>query len=64
MNSEHISEHTSNAERDGADAVLLNFDIDDAAIEIAATGIGTIPTASVNLVPPNCCNETPAGAPR
>jgi len=58
------SELTSDAERDGADAALLNFDVDDAAIEIAAAGIGTIPTASVNLVPPNCCNEAPAGAPR
>ncbi|MGN6747485.1 MAG: hypothetical protein ACTHJS_02740 [Xanthobacteraceae bacterium] len=37
------------------DASILDFDIDDAAIEIAATGSGTIPTASVNMVPPNCC---------
>jgi hypothetical protein len=37
------------------DASILNFDVDDAAIELAATGVGTIPTASVNMVPPNCC---------
>jgi hypothetical protein len=37
------------------DEVVLNFDIDDATIELAATGVGTIPTASVNMVPPNCC---------
>ena len=37
------------------DAPILNLDIDDAAIELAATGVGTIPTASVNMVPPNCC---------
>ena len=37
------------------DAAILNFDVDDAAIELAATGVGTIPTASVNMVPPNCC---------
>jgi hypothetical protein len=37
------------------DAAILNFDVDDVAIEVAATGVGTIPTASVNLVPPNCC---------
>jgi hypothetical protein len=37
------------------DAVILNFDVDDIAIEVAATGVGTIPTASVNMVPPNCC---------
>jgi hypothetical protein len=37
------------------DETVLNFDVDDAAIELAATGFGTIPTASVNMVPPNCC---------
>jgi hypothetical protein len=41
--------------QDHHDASILNFDIDDAAIELAATGVGTIPTASVNMVPPNCC---------
>ena len=41
-------------DRDQGEAVL-NFDVDDAAIELAATGVGTIPTASVNMVPPNCC---------
>jgi hypothetical protein len=37
------------------DASILNFELDDTAIELAATGVGTIPTASVNMVPPNCC---------
>jgi hypothetical protein len=37
------------------DTTILNFDVDDAAIEVAAGGVGTIPTASVNMVPPNCC---------
>jgi hypothetical protein len=37
------------------DASILNFEVDDIAIELAATGVGTIPTASVNMVPPNCC---------
>jgi hypothetical protein len=37
------------------DASILSFDVDDTAIELAATGVGTIPTASVNMVPPNCC---------
>ena len=36
---------------------ILNFEIDDAAIELAATEFGTIPTASVNMVPPNCCAQ-------
>lgn len=52
-------ERRSDADRDRADAALLVFDVDDAAIEIAATGAGTIPTASVNLVPPNCCTQGP-----
>jgi hypothetical protein len=37
------------------DAAILNFEVDDVAIELAATGVGTIPTASVNMMPPNCC---------
>ena len=37
------------------DAVILNLDVDDAAIELAASGVGTVQTASVNMVPPNCC---------
>ena len=37
------------------DTAILNFDVDDAAVELAATGVGTIPTASINMVPPNCC---------
>jgi hypothetical protein len=36
-------------------ASIFEVDIDDAAIELAATSVGTIPTASVNMVPPNCC---------
>jgi hypothetical protein len=42
-----------------ADAAVLNFDVDDVAIEIAATAIGTVPTASVNMIPPNCCVQRP-----
>jgi hypothetical protein len=45
--------------QDEADAVILNVDIDDVAIEVAALGVGTIPTASVNMVPPNCCVQQP-----
>ena len=46
-------------DRDQADVAILNFDVDDAAIEIAAMGVGTIPTASVNIIPPNCCVQLP-----
>lgn len=51
-------------ELDRIDAAILSFDVDDAAIEIAASGIGTIPTASVNMVPPNCCVQAPVRSPR
>lgn len=37
------------------DVAILNLEVDDAAIELAATGVGTVPTASINIVPPNCC---------
>jgi hypothetical protein len=47
-------------DRDRADVAILDFDVDDAAIEIAAMGVGTIPTASVNMIPPNCCVQRPA----
>jgi hypothetical protein len=46
--------------QDEADATILNVDIDDVAIEVAASGVGTVPTASVNMVPPNCCVQQPA----
>lgn len=48
MNNEQNNDHDQ-------DAAILNYDVDDIAIELAATGVGTIPTASVNMVPPNCC---------
>jgi hypothetical protein len=49
----------SNLDMAGLDMAILDFDVDDAAIEIAAMGAGTIPTASVNMIPPNCCVERP-----
>ena len=52
--------HETRDSQDQADAAILNADIDDVAIEIAASGVGTIPTASVNMVPPNCCVQRPA----
>jgi hypothetical protein len=58
---EDLSEglNTMDKEQNGTsydqDASILSFDVDDTAIELAATGVGTIPTASVNMVPPNCC---------
>jgi hypothetical protein len=40
-------DHGDNELDRNQDEAVLNFDIDDAAIELAATGVGTIPTASV-----------------
>lgn len=55
-----MNDHRNDIDRDQADAAILNFEVDDVAIEVAATGVGTIPTASVNMVPPNCCVDRPA----
>jgi hypothetical protein len=55
-----MTDKPSDRDRDRVDAEILNVDIDDAAIEVAASGMGTIPTASVNMVPPNCCVDRPA----
>jgi hypothetical protein len=55
-----MNDEQNAADRDQADVVILDFDVDDAAIEIAAMGVGTIPTASVNMIPPNCCVQRPA----
>ena len=51
-------------DQDQVDAAILSFEVDDASIEIAASGVGTIPTASVNMVPPNCCVQQPVRSPR
>jgi len=59
-----MSEHHRDRDRDQIEAAILSFEVDDAAIEIAATGVGTIPTASVNMVPPNCCLGEPARSPQ
>ena len=55
-----MNREANDPHQDQADAAILNVDIDDAAIEIAASGVGTVPTASVNMVPPNCCVQYPA----
>jgi hypothetical protein len=41
---------------DQADTQILTPELPDEAIEAAAgTMAGTIPTGSVNIIPPNCC---------
>jgi len=54
-----VSEQPAKPNQVDADASILEFDVDDAAIEIAAAGVGTVPTASVNIIPPNCCVQQP-----
>jgi hypothetical protein len=54
-----VSEQPEEPNQDQAEASILDFDVDDAAIEIAAAGVGTVPTASVNIIPPNCCVQQP-----
>lgn len=55
-----MNRETNGPNQDEADVAILNVDIDDVTIEIAASGVGTVPTASVNMVPPNCCVQQPA----
>ena len=55
-----MNQAANDLNREEADAAILNVDIDDVAIEVAASGVGTMPTASVNMVPPNCCVQQPA----
>jgi hypothetical protein len=41
---------------DQADTQILNPELPDEALEAAAGPMaGTIPTGSVNIIPPNCC---------
>jgi hypothetical protein len=54
-----VSEQQTKTDQNQADLSILDFDVDDAAIEIAAAGVGTVPTSSVNIIPPNCCVQQP-----
>jgi hypothetical protein len=40
---------------DQADTQILTPELPDEALEAAANNGGTIPTGSVNIIPPNCC---------
>ena len=42
-------------EFDQADTQILTPELPDEALEAAAGIGGTIPTGSVNIIPPNCC---------
>jgi hypothetical protein len=55
-----MNHEANDSNQDKADTAIFNADIDDVAIEVAASGVGTVPTASVNMVPPNCCVQQSA----
>jgi hypothetical protein len=40
---------------DQTDENILAFDFSDEALEAVADMVGTLPTASMAIVPPNCC---------
>jgi hypothetical protein len=44
-----------NRDLDQADTQILTPELPDEALEAAADNLGTIPTGSVNIIPPNCC---------
>lgn len=50
---EILDETTGDA--DQADLKILTVEVSDSALEAAAGPIGAIPTASIDIVPPNCC---------
>lgn len=37
------------------DEEILTFEVSDEALEVAADVSGTMPTASMAALPPNCC---------
>ena len=47
--------HDDTRDFDQADTQILNPELPDEVLEPAAGIGGTIPTGSVNIIPPNCC---------
>jgi hypothetical protein len=51
-----MNEHAADHDRDQADNDMFTPTVSDDALEAAADPIaGSIPTGSINLIPPNCC---------
>jgi hypothetical protein len=50
-----MNDDTDDRDLDRADQQILCPELPDEALEGAATLGGTIPTGSVNIIPPNCC---------
>jgi hypothetical protein len=50
-----MNDATDDRDLDQADKQILTPELSDEALEAAASIGGTIPTGSVNIIPPNCC---------
>jgi hypothetical protein len=50
-----MNDATDDRDLDQADTQILIPEFPDEVLEVAAGIGGTIPTGSVNLIPPNCC---------
>jgi hypothetical protein len=50
-----MNDVTDDRDLDQADKQILTPELSDEALEAAAGIGGTIPTGSVNIIPPNCC---------
>ena len=51
-----MNDVTADRDLDQADTQILTPELSDEALEAAAAPSGgTIPTGSVNIIPPNCC---------
>jgi hypothetical protein len=42
-------------DRDQNDEDILVFEVSDDALEASAGPVGAFPTASIDIIPPNCC---------
>ncbi len=40
---------------DQTDEDILAFEVSDDALEASAGPVGAFPTASIDIIPPNCC---------
>jgi hypothetical protein len=40
---------------DQSDEDILVFEVSDDALEASAAPVGAFPTASIDIIPPNCC---------
>jgi hypothetical protein len=42
-------------DRDQNEDDILVFEVSDDALEVSAGPVGAFPTASIDIIPPNCC---------